>query len=293
MRIAIFIDKRQENEMTFGHAFAAGLKAHGENPQIIYGTYPTECDLAVFTGWHENKNAIMERQMADGNDFISMDLGILGDHSKWRSIGYNGHKRHADFCIDEMPPTRANRYKWKFKPWKPGNEYILLIGQFPGATTSTGLDIQKRIDETIANIGMITNTPIKVRPHPDPQSSHKEQKQSMAADLAGATCVVAYDSNAAVDAILAGVPCIVLDEGGMAWPMAGHYVEDVLDPPMPDDETRQQWLNNLAHCQWTKKEIESGATWEHLKIGPADPDDATAMDCMLASEETLAKDWND
>lgn len=267
MRICVHINPQHEQHMIHGHAFANGLRAHGEDPQIIYSFYSTECDLAIFSGWHHETKLIQDRQRADGNHFISMDVGYLGDRSKWRSIGYDGQNGRADFLVDPgMPATRRNKYHWSFKPWNPGSEHILVCGQIPGATALRGLDHDAWIAAIATKIETITDTPIKFRPHPDPNMPHKAQKAGLMADLDGAMCVVAYNSNAAVDAILAGIPAILLDRGGIAWPVSGHSLDDVLDPPMPD---RDQWLDNLAWCQWKLKEIESGSAWDHLKSGPA------------------------
>ena len=269
MPIVVYSPRGQsENSRIYSETFANGMRAHGHNPQILETWYSTECDLAVWFGWPRSAQQVIDRQFRDGNNFISMDIGYLGDRSKWRSIGYNGQNNRADFLNVDMPANRANRYKWKFKSWNRGTDYVLLLGQVPGDTALHGMVHQAWIEETLVTLEKLTGGQVKYRPHPDPYSPHREQKQSLAADLAGASCVVAYSSNAAVDAILSGIPAILLDEGGMAWPIAGHALEDVLDPPMVDDATRQQWLNNLAYCQWTTKEIASGAAWDHLKDGP-------------------------
>jgi hypothetical protein len=252
--------------MDNGYAFANGLRAHGLEPQIIHSFYGTECDLAVFSGWHRQTQIIRNRQQIDGNHFISMDVGYLGNPAKWRSIGFDGQNGRANFCINEnMPATRRNKYHWNLKPWNPGSEHVLVCAQDPNETALRGLNHDAWIRDTIAELETIVNVPVKLRPPPDPQMSHKAAKSDLTSDLTGAMCVVAYNSNAAVDAILAGIPAIVLDQGAMAWPMCGHSLESVLDPPMLD---REQWLNNLSFCQWSIKEIETGLAWDHLENGP-------------------------
>jgi hypothetical protein len=69
---------------------------------------------------------------------------------------------------------------------------------------------------------------------------------------------VTFNSNSAVDAVLAGVPAYVEDEGGMAFDVASHTVGEIHRPD------RAQWAHDLAYCQWTVDEMASGATWEHL-----------------------------
>jgi len=270
MRIVVYSPKQQSERSRLAiTAFIKGLREHGHNPQVLETWYSTECDLAVWFGMPAAAIHIAERQRRDGHNFISIDAGYLGDRSKWHSIGFNGQNGRADFLNDMMPSKRAKQYKWKAKPWNRGADHILLCAQIPGDTALRGQDHEKWIEDIQTKIALITDTPIKLRPHPEPNMPHNKQKQSLAADLDGATCVVAFNSNTAVDAILGGIPAIVLDEGSMAYPVAGHYLADIETPPMPDDATIQQWLNDLAYCQWTIKEIETGLAWEHLKKMPA------------------------
>lgn len=267
MRICIHIDPTRDNQMKWGHAFARGLRAHGEDPQIIESFYSTECDVAVFYAWHPRTKVIQERQLRDGNHFISMDCGWLGDRSKWRGIGFNGQNGRADYLTDPgMDNKRRKRYHWELRPWIPGTEHILVCGQMPGDTSLRGQDHDAWIQETIEYLESIQELPVKFRQHPDPEMPHNKQKASLMADMEPAACVVSFNSNTAVNAVLNGIPAIVLDRGSMAWDVCGHSLDDVTDPPMPD---RDQWLNDLAWKQWTLKEIESGAAWEHLKRLPS------------------------
>jgi hypothetical protein len=74
--------------------------------------------------------------------------------------------------------------------------------------------------------------------------------------MAGAGLVVTFNSNTGVDAALFGRPVIAMDEGSMAWPVAGHQVTEIV---MPD---RSAWAARLAWCQWTMDEMRSGACQE-------------------------------
>jgi hypothetical protein len=58
------------------------------------------------------------------------------------------------------------------------------------------------------------------------------------------------------------VPTVTLDEGAMAWDVAGHKLGDTIRP----DRTR--WAHNLAMTQWSLGEIADGTMWDHLKNVP-------------------------
>lgn len=78
-------------------------------------------------------------------------------------------------------------------------------------------------------------------------------------DLHWAALAVSYNSTAGVEAVLAGVPTVTLDEGAMAWPVSGHTIFDRVKPD------REAWCHQLAWTQFSLDEIRSGFCWEMLK----------------------------
>lgn len=82
-------------------------------------------------------------------------------------------------------------------------------------------------------------------------------------DLQDAHAVVGWTSNALTEAACYGVPVYPMSAGAMCTPIAElpiTYIDGV--NKMPD---RQQWLNDLAYCQWKLEEIKDGTTWNHIK----------------------------
>jgi hypothetical protein len=82
---------------------------------------------------------------------------------------------------------------------------------------------------------------------------------NLAEALAGAAFAVTWNSNSGVDAAMAGVPVVAMDEGSMAWPVAAHDLGAV--PRLPE---RRPWAAQLAWCQWRPEEIADGTAWEAL-----------------------------
>ncbi len=70
-----------------------------------------------------------------------------------------------------------------------------------------------------------------------------------------------HHSNVAVEAIMNGIPAIC--PIGVASVMAGHDLSQIEAPPMP--EGREQWAADIAYCQWSLAEMQSGAAWRHLR----------------------------
>ena len=82
-----------------------------------------------------------------------------------------------------------------------------------------------------------------------------------------AYALVTHGSHAGIDAILAGVPAIVLGDGAAA-PVSGTDLADLMDPAtlsFPDREKRFSWLSALAWWQYTVPEMTDGAAWRFLR----------------------------
>jgi hypothetical protein len=73
-----------------------------------------------------------------------------------------------------------------------------------------------------------------------------------------AWCVINYNSNPAVSAVLQGVPVFV-DSSSMAATVGNTDLAQIENPLRPD---RQQWAWDLAHTEWTVDEIALGQPWD-------------------------------
>ena len=82
--------------------------------------------------------------------------------------------------------------------------------------------------------------------------------------LRGCHCVVTHGSAAGMDAILNGVPALVLG-GSIAKPVAETDLEKIDHPRYPDALLRRDWMYALAWCQWTVEELRSGEAWGELR----------------------------
>lgn len=261
LRIGFFASPNKAHHARWGAAFIDGLKKHGVEASIHHESDDIDCDVAVM--WSHKNAARIKRQKARNSDYIVMEAGYFGDRLGFASLGWNGLNGRADFRNSNSPDDRWKKHGVEVKSWH-GGDYILVAGQVQGDASIAGIDLQARYTEIIAELKGITNRPIKFRPHPYGSpipSGVAISHSSLEQDLAEARCLVAINSNTTVDAAIAGTPVVALDTGSMAWPVAAHELEGVLIPRRPD---RAQWLNNLAYCQWTEKEIRTGEAWEHL-----------------------------
>ena len=134
----------------------------------------------------------------------------------------------------------------------------------------------KRTDafQEIYQAAKATGRPIVIRFHPNywggfrfPEFDGYEGRKTqgrrhtypLAEDLSNAWCLATHDSNAAVDAAMAGVPVFTLGKS-----MAEPVKSPGLDFERPARLDREPWMRWLAYQQWTAEEIGNGDPFRYL-----------------------------
>lgn len=247
------------HQEAFAARFARGCARHGITARRISAQQPAAHHVVCW-GW-----SVGEYYRQKGHDVLVAERGYIGDRFKWTSLGWNGLNGRAAF---PEPPDDGARWRAHFEPliapWREGGDYILMMGQVPGDMAIRGVNLDRWYLDTARDLAR-HGLPVRFRPHP------MALERRMVSDIAGAPIldgplvgaltgaawVVTYNSNSAVDAVLAGVPAVSCDLGSMAWDITGH---DVLKPP--PKPYRGEWASRMAWTQWTDDEIESGRAWE-------------------------------
>jgi hypothetical protein len=238
--------------------FSKGLRRHGIEAQELRIGQAQPCDLAVTWGVRYKT-----REMASGRRALVLERGYVGDRFYWTSIGYGGLNGFADFCNNGMPGDRWQKhFASLMQPWRGhAGEYVLIAAQVPNDASLRGMDNERwcrGVQLFLEGRGIEA----RIRWHPASPRGRMAPPRPLAEDLAGARWLVTYNSNSAVDAVLAGVPAVTCDMGSVAWDVTGH--EPAHAPPMPD---RTQWAHDIAYAQWSLDEIRNGEAWAHLAIG--------------------------
>ena len=224
-------------------AFRRGLEKHNIKPTTSSGEY----DLSVQWGH--------KRIPKDSKDYLVIERGYYNDRFKHYSVGYNGLNGEADFVN-----FNSDNKRWKhdhlIQPWQDNKDgYVLIIGQTPGdaslnskALPKVKIDIwiseQKEKYEAMGHRAKVRNHPNVCPP-----------TRSLQEDFAGAKLVVTCSSNTGVESVMAGIPTVADYPCSMVYKLC----RDTATP------NREQWLQDLAYCQWDIHEIRSGEAWEHLR----------------------------
>ncbi len=239
-----------------------GFAAHGFNVlRLPYGTRPDVAHVVVW-GWRQG-----EQYRRMGYEVLVMERGYIGNRFHYTSLGFNGLNGWATFpAYPDDGGARFKEHGGVLKPWRRDGEYALILGQVPHDASLRGKNMLPWYMDKAKEIEKAYGIPVHFRPHPDLQKRGLKQfvdgclpsTCTLDEALGGALFTVCFNSNSAVDSILAGVPCVAGDIGTMAWEVASRSI-DVLRYP-----EREAWAHKLAFTQWNPDELRSGKALEEI-----------------------------
>ncbi len=254
---------RQDYQESHAGALKSGLAVHGIKTTVLRQFTPCREKVVACWGWRPGK--LLQKA---GKQVFVMERGYVGDRFKWTSLAWNGLNGRATRYSNEADPARfAEHFGHLMKPWKSGGDYVLLIGQVQGDASLGGMDLRRWYEQTARDARQAYGLPVRFRPHPVSikRGHHLKVLAAKTLDgtleqaLAGAAVVITFNSNTAVESVLAGVPTVTLDMGSMAREVTGHRVGDWC---IPD---RSAWAARLAWCQFSMDEIRSGFAWQCVR----------------------------
>ncbi len=260
MKTAFVLFNHLSHQKTWGDAFALGLARHGWT--VDGGRDWKASDMLVT--WGVRKVMDMHDQRTHGGQICILERGYIGDRQHWTSVSFGGElNNRAEFSGPFEDATRFQRYHAHLlQPWRPWRYespegLALLIGQVEGDESIKRFDMPKWYRETTAHLRAF-GYEVKFRPHPQGGPPQRNAR-SLAADLAEADICVTMNSNAGVEAVLAGVPTFALDQGSMAWPVTTHDLAE-----LPYCPPREAWAHALAWKQYSIEEMASGLAWDAI-----------------------------
>lgn len=229
-----------ENELTsprFCEAFAIGskgeiVKHYTPGPWAGFGSPQV---------WHT-----LIRAMKEGHDFYYGDHAYFG-RGKFYRVTKN---RFQHTGIGKGDMRRLARFYDTVKRWQKGGRHIVLCPQSDNHHERFGeLRWAQRVRETLAQF---TDRPIVQR--------KKKDEKPLIEDLQGAHCLITHTSNAAVEAILNGIPAICT--GDCAASIMSLSDPANVEKPFYPDYDRLQWASVLASNQFTLDELRTGECWK-------------------------------
>lgn len=207
-----------------------------QGPAAFYGVRP---------GWLQ----LWQQAKAESRDWFYIDNKYLGPRKQHFRVTKNALQSDG---IGRPAWDRLARLGVEIKPWLPEGRHVLVCPQSDEFFQTFG--VGDWLGRTLAELPRHTGREIRVR--------RKGDATPFEADLVDAFAVVTHSSNAAVDALLAGVP-VVTTGWGPAQRMGRTDLSLIENPLRPDG--REEWAAILAGQQWSREEMRCGACWRDLR----------------------------
>lgn len=279
----VFVASDKPREAVLGEAFVAGARSHGHDAEVTRrpdgGVPPADvvdADVVAMVG--VKSAAMFAANMRMGRTCLMFDKGY-SRHRKdgartweyWR-VAVNAHQPTRYLPAMRMPNDRWRALGVDVRPWRQRGAHIVLAGSSAKYHAFHGLHDPTRYAAKVAGqIRHLTNRTVIYRPKPSWRDAvpisgtvYSGAQQSMADVLHNAWALVTHGSNACFEAMIAGVPCVVLGDA-VARPISSTALQEINLPRLAEHVDRMQLLANLAYCQWTVSELASGAAWPSIQ----------------------------
>lgn len=257
----IYLSKHGQDEYVNMFAQGAGQTA----TQLETWQYHSSQDSLVIRGIMKHK--LIKQCWSDQRVFRFVDTGYFGNHvneknphgwKHWHRIVPNNLQHNT---IMPVPADRWQQHNIKLQPRRHGSKIVIAVPD-EKPCIFYGVDLDTWLTETVKTVRNHTDRPIEIR-HRDPNRQNR-QRNSLTEALQNAHALITFNSNAATEAIMQGVPSFVLAPCHAASPVASTDLTKIDDPWWADDDLRHQWVCSLAYGQFHISEMRSGAAHKIL-----------------------------
>jgi len=185
-----------------------------------------------------------------GRTYYHVDHGYIGRGH------YAGHYRISKNGLQwdgsgHYPVDRWKSFRVDPAPWRKTGRDVVVCPLSSAMGKHFDISPHEWLKSVIAELAKHTDRPVVIKP---------KHEGNLAEVLEDAWCVVAHQSNVAVEAVLLGIPAIVTGPSA-AVPVARTKLSDVENLNYAE---RGGWCAGLAYHQWTLAEMREGKPWEWL-----------------------------
>jgi hypothetical protein len=215
-------------------------------------TRPKPESLSLFYGILRGTGEVMRLCEEAGGDYIYVDHSYFDEtRVKDAKVDQRTHFR----CVPndryfrrggDMPADRWLRLGIEVRPWRTSGDHIVIVPVSRFVAAFNGFSPEDWLAETVETLRQHTDRKIVVKP--------KDVDHPLTDVLENAWALVTLESNAAIQAALAGIP-VFTGVSAAAAPFGSQFLDEIENPPMPE---REQHLANLAYQQFTYAEIGNG-----------------------------------
>ena len=238
--------------------------AHGAKlPIYDYDNYPDNKDILIRS---MGKRKLIKQCWETNKTFYYMDSGYVGNYKSksnpygwklWHRIVKN-NVQHSE--IINRPDDRWKRLDYHIEKHKQG-KHILLVTPSEKPCKFYGINKEDWIKTTVKEIKKYTDRPIVIR---DKAPRQQRITRTIFDDLDNCHALVTYQSIAAVESILYGVPSFTLAPTA-ADPVCDKDLSLIEHPTQQDQDKIYKWACHLAYGQFHIDEFKNGIAYRILK----------------------------
>ena len=253
--------------------FVSKVQRQGsDSGKLIKRNLPSNIKGIIFSGMLRGNAHLFEFAKSRNIDFYYIDHAYFNQGYKdpyWMRITKNGFVQNT--ILKNTDPKRfENNFDLKIKDYNFKDKRNIIILP-PSNVVSKIFEKQTWEENIIKVLRKHTDRPIIVRQKPNNTSIDDllyspiklkdkiEHKQTLNEVLEDAYCVVAYNSNAAIEALQAGVP-VICDKMCPAFPLS-HALNEIENLVEKD---RMPLFQSLAHGQYTMQEARDEKVFRYL-----------------------------
>ena len=273
MKISLFNNFGAKNSVPVFQAIAQGLSAQGHT--VVF--HDPTADVAViwsmlWSGRMRANQEVYQEFRRQGRPVIVAEVGMIQRGQTWK-IGING-TGIGSYNFDNLVPNRAATLGLNLKPWRSGANIVIAMQRHDSEQWHDQPPMNQWLESTVAEIRKHTDRSIVIRLHPRsgchiPPGCLIDRPHFNAGSyddfdfervLGTAYCVLNWNSGPGPQAVIQGVSAFV-GPTSLASPIANWDLSQIENLSRPD---RTQWLEQLAHTEWTVEEIKTGLPFRRL-----------------------------
>ena len=262
--LALSPDESKQRVETKGHQFDPYLRDFvlGSGGQIGDWNYKDTQDTTLVIRGLGGKSQKALKHCAENNrDFYYIDTGYIQPSTKkeYHRVTFNNLQNLGPLI--PRPDDRLRNLNYKTNSVKKGKK-ILICPPSDKVMNFYNQDITAWIDNTVKKIRQYSDRPIEIRQKPNRTARVTSNSiwQALSDDV---YCLITYNSIAATEAFLFGVPAIALAPNA-ASVLCNTDISEINNLNIPTPDLQLVLAKHLSYCQFTPKELRNGTAWRIL-----------------------------
>ena len=256
----ICVSKNNKDEIINAFATGAGFKTTSELPD--YDTPEPVIFRSIV------KKEFIQHRLEHNLPFYYVDSGYFGNFKSvqnpegkklWHRIVKNSLQHNE---IITRPDNRWKRFGMNLHKTRGTGKHILLVLPSDKPCKYYDLNLDQWTEQTVEEIKKYTDRPIRIRAKEKLRADRL--KNTIYQDLDKAHAMVTFQSIAAVESTIFGVPAFTLAPTA-ADPVCNKDLKDLENPRVVNRERLLEWASHLAYGQFHMHELFDGRAYRMLK----------------------------